>query len=197
MEKLVRATNNPNTAIEIKELLKDLGITVLTLRDYPGIKMPAEDRPDCAGNAIKKAEAVAAATGLPAMADDSGLEVEALGNRPGVYSARYAGEDSSDQENNDLLLKELAGLPPEKRSACFRCAIAVAVPGEQTAVVEGTCSGRIAEKPQGEGGFGYDPVFTYEPEGLTFAQMPPGVKNKVSHRGKALAKARELLKKLL
>ncbi len=197
MKKLVLATNNLNKAVEIKELLEDLDIAVLTLQDYPGIKMPEEDRPDFAGNAIKKAEAVSAATGLPVMADDSGLEVDALGGRPGVYSARYAGEGSSDRANNELLLEELAGLPPEKRTARFRCAVAVAFPGKQTIVVEGTCPGRIAEKPLGEGGFGYDPVFIYEPEGLTFAQMPPGAKNRVSHRGKALAKARELLKGLV
>ncbi len=197
MKKLVLATNNLNKAVEIKELLEDLDIAVLSLQDYPGIEMPEEDRPDFAGNATKKAEAVSAATGLPAMADDSGLEVDALGGRPGVYSARYAGEGSSDRENNELLLKELAGVPLEKRTARFRCAVAVAVPGKQTAVVEGTCPGRIAEKPLGESGFGYDPVFIYEPEGLTFAQMPPGAKNRVSHRGKALARARELLKSLL
>ncbi len=197
MKKLVLATKNTNKAVEIKELLDDLDVAVLTLKDFPGIEMPEEDRPDFAGNAAKKAEVVSAVTGLPAMADDSGLEVDALGGRPGVYSARYAGEGSSDRENYELLLKELAGFPPEKRTARFRCAIAVAVPGKQTAIVEGTCPGRIAEKPLGEGGFGYDPVFIYEPERLTFAQMPPGLKNKVSHRGKALAKARELLKNLL
>lgn len=197
MKKLVLATNNLNKAFEIKELLEDLDISVLTLQDYPTITMPEEDRPDFAGNAIKKAEAVSAATGLPAMADDSGLEVDALAGRPGVRSARYAGEDSSDRENNDLLLKELAGLPPEKRTARFRCAIAVAVPGKQTAFVEGTCPGRIAQKPLGKGGFGYDPLFIYEPEGLTFARMSRAAKNRVSHRGIALRKARRLIKELL
>ncbi len=197
MKKLVLATGNRNKAAEIKALLADLDLEVLTLKDYPGIRMPPEDRPDFAGNAVKKAEAVAAYTGLPAMADDSGLEVDALEGRPGVRSARYAGEDSSDRDNNQLLLKELNGLPPERRSARFRCAVAVAVPGKRTEVVEGVCPGRIAEKPDGSGGFGYDPVFIYEPEGLTFARMSPEAKNRVSHRGIALGKARRLLKKLL
>jgi len=197
LKKLVLATNNANKAAEIKALLKDLEVEVLTLQDYPGMKMPEEDRPDFAGNAAKKAEAVAAYSGLPAMADDSGLEVEALKGRPGVRSARYAGEDSSDRENNVLLLKELAGIPPQRRGARFRCAVAVAVPGRQTEIVEGSCAGRIAEKPAGENGFGYDPLFIYEPEGLTFAQMSREAKNRVSHRGIALAKARKLIRELL
>ena len=197
MKKLVLATNNTHKAAEIKALLKDLEVEVLTLQDYPELKMPEEDRPDFAGNAAKKAEAVAAYSGLPAMADDSGLEVEALKGRPGVRSARYAGEDSSDRENNVLLLEELAGIPPQRRGARFRCAVAVAVPGRQTEIVEGNCAGRIAEKPAGENGFGYDPLFIYEPEGLTFAQMSREAKNRVSHRGKALAKARKLLRELL
>ncbi len=197
MKKIVLATNNRNKAVEIKQLLEGWDIEVLTLQDYPGLEMPGEDRPDFAGNAAKKAEAVASYTGLPAMADDSGLEVDALGGRPGVRSARYAGENSSDRENNELLLKELAGLPPEERGARFRCAVAMAVPGKETRVVEGSCPGRIAEKPDGEGGFGYDPVFIYEPEGITFARMSSEAKNRVSHRGKALQKARKLLKELL
>ncbi len=197
MKKLVLATGNPSKAAEIKELLKDLDIEVLTLRDYPGIRMPAEDRPDFAGNAARKAEVAASYTGLPAMADDSGLEVDALAGRPGVRSARYAGEGSSDRENNRLLLEELAGLPPEKRSARFRCAVAVSVPGRKTEIVEGTCPGRIAKRPDGEGGFGYDPLFIYEPENLTFARMSRAAKNRVSHRGKALRKARQLLIELL
>ena len=197
MKKLVLATNNVHKAAEIKALLEDLEVEVLTLQDYPGLRMPEEDRPDFAGNAAKKAEAVAAYSGLPAMADDSGLEVEALQGRPGVRSARYAGENSSDRDNNTLLLEELAGIPPQRRGARFRCAVAVAVPGKQTAIVEGSCAGRIAEKLAGENGFGYDPLFIYEPEGLTFAQMSREAKNRVSHRGKALVKARKLLRELL
>ncbi len=197
MNKLVLATNNRNKAAEIIELLQELPVEILTLRNYPGLVMPEEDRPTFAGNAAKKAEAVASYSGEMAMADDSGLEVDALNGRPGVRSARYAGEDKSDRDNNNLLLQELKNLPPAKRSACFKCAIAVAIPGDKTAIIEESCPGQIAEKPLGENGFGYDPLFIYEPSGLTFAQMSRAKKNKVSHRGKALRRVKELLKELL
>jgi len=193
----VLATNNRNKAAEIIELLQELPVEILTLRNYPGLVMPEEDRPTFAGNAAKKAEAVASYSGEMAMADDSGLEVDALNGRPGVRSARYAGEDKSDRDNNNLLLQELKNLPPAKRSACFKCAIAVAIPGDKTAIIEESCPGQIAEKPLGENGFGYDPLFIYEPSGLTFAQMSRAKKNKVSHRGKALRRVKELLKELL
>jgi len=197
LNKLVLATNNRNKAAEIIELLQELPVEILTLRNYPGLVMPEEDRPTFAGNAAKKAEAVASYSGEMAMADDSGLEVDALNGRPGVRSARYAGEDKSDRDNNNLLLQELKNLPPAKRSACFKCAIAVAIPGDKTAIIEESCPGQIAEKPLGENGFGYDPLFIYEPSGLTFAQMSRAKKNKVSHRGKALRRVKELLKELL
>ncbi len=197
MNKLLLATNNRNKAAEIIELLQELPVEILTLQDYPGLAMPEEDRPTFAGNAAKKAEAVASYSGEMTMADDSGLEVDALNGRPGVRSARYAGEDKSDRDNNNLLLEELKNFPPGKRSACFKCAIAVAFTGGKTAIIEESCPGRIAEKPRGENGFGYDPLFIYEPSGLTFAQMSREEKNKVSHRGKALRRVKELLEELL
>jgi len=195
--KLVLATGNRDKVLEIKALLQGLPVEVLTLGDYPDLVMPDEDRPTFAGNAIKKAEAISAATDEIALADDSGLTVDALGGRPGVHSARYAGEAGDYRANNLLLLKELKGVPPERRSASFKCAIAVAVPGDRTCLIEESCSGRITEKLQGKGGFGYDPLFYYEPAGKTFAEMTTEEKNKVSHRGKALRRTRELLKKLL
>jgi XTP/dITP diphosphohydrolase len=172
-------------------------VVITTIEDYPGLEMPEEDQPDFAGNAVKKAEAVSEFTGEIALGDDSGLEVEALDGRPGVRSARYAGEGCSYAANNRLLLKELEGVPPEKRGARFVCAIAISVPGDQTYVVEGSCYGWIAESLQGEGGFGYDPLFIYPPAGVTFAEMEPEEKNRVSHRGRALLQARELLERLL
>jgi XTP/dITP diphosphohydrolase len=197
LKKLVLATGNRNKVVELKELLKELNLQIATIDDYPGLVMPEEDRPDLAGNAAKKAEAVSAFTGEIALADDSGLEVEALGGRPGVHSARYAGEDGNYEANNRKLLSELEGLPLERRGARFACAIAIAVPGDKTYVVEEYCPGLIAESPRGEGGFGYDPLFIYEPAGLSFAEMPAEAKNKVSHRGRALRSARALLADLL
>jgi XTP/dITP diphosphohydrolase len=197
LKKLVLATGNSNKVAELKELLKELNLQIATIDDYPGLVMPEEDRPDLAGNAAKKAEAVSAFTGEIALADDSGLEVEALGGRPGVRSARYAGEDGNYEANNRKLLSELEGLPLECRRARFACAIAVTVPGDKTYIVEEFCPGLIAESPRGEGGFGYDPLFIYEPAGLSFAEMPAEDKNKVSHRGRALRSARVLLADLL
>lgn len=197
MKKLVLATGNPDKVLEIKELLQGLPVRVFTLDDYPDLIMPEEDMPTFAGNAAKKAETVSIAAGEIALADDSGLRVDALGGRPGVHSARYAGEGGNYKSNNLLLLKELKGVPPEQRSASFKCAIAVAVPGDQTYIIEESCPGRITEGFWGKGGFGYDPLFYYEPAGKTFAEMSPEEKNRVSHRGKALRRTRELLERLL
>ena len=197
MKKLVLATGNRNKVSEIRVLLQGLPFAILTLDDYRGLVMPEEDQPTFAGNAAKKAEAVARQSGETALADDSGLEVDALDGRPGVRSARYAGEEGNYAANNRLLLEELAGIPSTRRGARFVCAIAVAIPGEQTHIIEESCPGRIAESPQGEGGFGYDPLFIYDPAGVTFAEMTAEEKNAVSHRGRALRRARGLLEKLL
>ncbi len=191
------ATGNQGKVSEIKELLVGLPLEVVTLTEYPQTVMPEEDQTTFAGNAAKKAETVCRVSGELALADDSGLVVDALGGRPGVLSARYAGLDGDYEANNQLLLKELQGVPASRRTARFVCVIAIAVPGERTYFVEGSCSGRIAESPRGDGGFGYDPLFIYEPAGLSFAQMSRTEKNKVSHRGEALRGARELLEKLL
>lgn len=195
--KLVIATGNQNKMEEIKALLQGLPLKVVTIKDYPGLKMPEEDRDTFHGNAAKKAETVAAFTGEMALADDSGLEVDALGCRPGVLSARYAGTEGDYEANNRLLLKEMQGVPPEKRGARFVAVIAISAPGDKTYFVRGVCSGRIAEEPRGSGGFGYDPLYIYEPAGMTFAEMPAEKKNLVSHRARALRQARELLGRLL
>ncbi|MCJ7806059.1 MAG: XTP/dITP diphosphatase [Clostridia bacterium] len=197
MKKLILATGNRNKVSEIRALLQDLPVEILTIEDYPSLVMPEEDQPTFAGNAAKKAQAVARHTGEISLADDSGLEVTALDGRPGVRSARYAGEDSNYTANNRLLLEELKNVPLKKRRACFKCVVAVAVPDDQTYITEESCPGRIAGSPQGEGGFGYDPLFIYEPAGVTFAEMTAEEKNKVSHRGRALHRTRELLERLL
>lgn len=196
MPKLVLATGNKNKVYELQELLAGLPFALSTIDAYPGLVMPEEDQPTFAGNAALKAEAVSNYSGEIALADDSGLEVDALGGRPGVYSARYAGEEGNYAANNRLLLQELSGLLPEQRAARFVCAIAITIPGDQTYIIEEDCPGVIAEEPRGEGGFGYDPLFIYEPAGLTFAEMGAEEKNKVSHRGRALKRVRDLLGKL-
>ena len=196
-KKLVIATGNKNKLEEIKVLLQGLPLEIVTIDSYPGLIMPEEDRDTFYGNAAKKAETVSAFTGELALADDSGLEVDALGCRPGVHSARYAGKEGDYEANNRLLLEELKGTPPEKRSARFVAVIAIAAPGGKTKSVRGICPGRIAEEPRGSGGFGYDPLFIYEPAGMTFAEMPAEKKNMVSHRARALRQARELLGRLL
>lgn len=197
MTELILATGNRNKVKEIKELLKGYPLLILTLDDYPDLGMPEEDRPTFAGNAAKKAEHVACITGKIALADDSGLEVYALDGRPGVLSARYAGEEGNSKANNKLLLEEMKNVPREERRAAFKCAIAVAVPDSQVYIIEEECQGIIAESERGSAGFGYDPLFYYEPAEATFAEMTSEEKNKISHRGKALVRVRELLEKLI
>lgn len=196
MRQLVLASRNLNKVGEIKTLLEGLPFEVISLRELPVLPPVEEDQPTLAGNALKKAAAAAAVAGKEAviMADDSGLEVEALDGRPGLHAARFAGPDADDAANNRLLLEKLRGLPPEKRGALFRCTIAILFPDGKTYLVEESCSGRIAESPRGEAGFGYDPLFVYEPAELTFAEMGEEAKNKVSHRGKALRRVRLILK---
>jgi XTP/dITP diphosphohydrolase len=144
-------------------------------------------------NAAAKAEGYASISGLLTLADDSGLEVEALGGEPGVRSARYAGEDSSDQERNDKLLANLVNVPLERRAARFRCVIALAEPGQRARLVEGTIEGSIAHRPKGSNGFGYDPVFFLPERERTMAELPIEEKNEISHRARAVREARVLL----
>ena len=195
--KIVIATKNQGKLREFKTLLADLPLTVTSLSDYPAIGEIAETGSSFADNAALKAEAVARQTGLLTLADDSGLEVDALGGRPGIYSARFAGPGAADQENNARLLAELRHVPLPERTARFRSVIALARHGEKTIFVEGICEGLIAERPAGSGGFGYDPLFFVPAVGQTFAEMPPAVKNKISHRARAMAAARVILQELL
>ncbi|NMA55119.1 MAG: XTP/dITP diphosphatase [Firmicutes bacterium] len=190
---LVIATYNPNKAAELKAGLAGLGFEILLLSNFTGCFRVEEDGTTFSANAIKKARAAFAFTGYPSLADDSGLEVAALNGAPGVYSHRFAGQDSDDA-NNALLLEKLAGMPPDRRQARFRCVLALVWGSNQEVTVEGTCSGIILTAPRGAGGFGYDPLF-YLPElGRTMAEITREEKYHVSHRGRAVGKLRQMLK---
>jgi XTP/dITP diphosphohydrolase len=195
-KRLLLATNNPGKAAEYRALLEGCGWELVTPRDLALDLEVEEPGGDYAENATIKAEAFAKASGLVALADDSGIEVEALGGAPGPLSARFGG-DISDAQRAALLLERLKGLPPERRSALFRCLIAVARPEGEVSLFEGQCEGWVAEEPRGESGFGYDPVFLLPERGLTLAELPPEEKNAVSHRGRAARQARALLEGLL
>ncbi len=188
------ATNNRHKAAELQALLSDVGVRIRTLAEFPDAPEVVEDGTTCEANAIKKATAIANHTGLPAMADDTGLMVEALGGRPGVYAARYAGKQATYEDNWRKLLGELQGVPVAKRGARFVTVVAfVPRPGVQAQVVEGALDGVIAEQPAGTYGFGYDPVFVVPELGKTLAQLTSEEKNRISHRARALAKVREIL----
>ena len=188
------ATRNPDKGRELAALLKDLGIRIRTLAECPDAPEAVEDGETCEANAIKKAVTIARATGLPAAADDTGLMVEALGGRPGVHAARYAGEGATYESNCTKLLHELAGVPRERRGARFITVAVVADPKGAVEVVQGILDGLITEAPAGAKGFGYDPVFFVPELGKTLAQLTPEEKNLISHRARAFAKIRELLK---
>lgn len=193
IRELVLATRNHDKVIELVALLGDLGITIRTLDEFPDAPDVVEDGDTCEANAVKKARAIAESTGLPAVADDTGLEVDALGGRPGVYAARYAGEDATYEDNCRKLLRELTGVPREQRTAHFLTVAAIALPSDGIRVAQGTLEGVIAEEASGTLGFGYDPVFLIPELGKTLAQLSADQKNMISHRAKAFAKVREML----
>jgi XTP/dITP diphosphohydrolase len=188
------ATYNADKVKEISLFLQGLAIELLSAKQFPHVPQVEEDEPTLVGNAVKKARTLARATGLLALADDTGLEVDALNGAPGVYSSRYAGEHVTYSQNVDKLLADLSGVPLEKRTARFRCVIAIAN-GEVLETVEGVCEGVILESRRGDGGFGYDPVFYVPSFGATFAEMGLEDKNRISHRGLALVQARQVLEK--
>jgi len=192
----VLATRNPDKRAELAALLGDLGIKIRSLADFPDAPEVVEDGDTCRANAVKKAVAIARHTGLPAVADDTGLEVEALGGRPGVHAARYAGERATYEDNWRKLIRELDGVPRQRRRARFITVAAVAMPSGKVEVAEGILEGVIAEAPAGTQGFGYDPIFVVPQLGKTLAQLAPGEKNRISHRARAFSKVREILLKL-
>ena len=187
--KLIVATRNQHKLEEIHAILNGLNVELHSALDFPEIPDVEEDGDTFAANAIKKAVTLARATGCWALADDSGLEVDALDNAPGVYSARYAGEPISYSANNAKLLRELAG--QKNRRARFRCVMALSDPAGHTEVVEGRCEGYIIAELRGTAGFGYDPLFVPDGYTQTFAEMPADQKNAISHRGRALAAAQD------
>ncbi len=186
------ATTNPGKIREIKDILALPGVSIITPADLQLRLEVDEDGLTFAENAAKKARSWSEASGLPALADDSGLCVEALGGRPGVHSARFAGAGATDEANYSLLLECLRGV--KDRSARFVCAVALSFPGGDMVVAEGECEGRILEEPMGDAGFGYDPVFSDPASGRSFAQLTPQEKNDRSHRKKALMALREKLR---
>lgn len=196
---LLLGTRNPGKVREIVNILGDVPWRIRSLQEFEDIDTPAETGDTYADNAIIKARFYARATGICALADDSGLEVEALGGAPGVFSARYAGAGASDADRRTLLLSELAQAPAtqsstEQRSARFVCAVAIALPDETVLnLSEGICAGKIILEPRGEGGFGYDPLFVPDGFDKTFAELPDTIKNQLSHRARALLKTREFL----
>ena len=194
--KLLLATNNEAKVGEYRDLLRDLAFELVTSAEL-GINIIVNEAGESLEeNARLKATASAARSQLLALADDSGLEVDALGGEPGWLSARYAGEKASDRDRIGYLLAKLEGMPWERRSARFRCVIAIATPGGKVGFCSGECLGIITFEPRGEGGFGYDPIF-YLPElGRTMAELTPEIKNQVSHRGRAARKVPQLLKRL-
>lgn len=187
------ASANRHKVREIQALLADLPVTVRSLAEFPGAPDVVEDGATYRENALKKARSAADFTGKPALADDTGLEVDALDGRPGLYAARFAGEGCTFQDNIAKLLRLLEGIPMERRGARFVCVLAFVVPGGRELVVEGELRGRITEAQSGARGFGYDPVFFVPEVGKTLAELSFEEKNRISHRRRALDKARGFL----
>lgn len=191
MSRVVLASNNAKKLAELRRILEPLvpGIEVLGLADFPAYDEPAETEPTFEGNALIKARAALAVTGLPSLADDSGLCVDRLNGMPGVLSARWSGvpkSEGGDAANNALLLSQLADVPDELRAAQFRCVMALCLPDGREIVQEGEMAGRILAAEHGDGGFGYDPLFAANGYQVSTAELPPEEKDRISHRGKAL-----------
>lgn len=194
MRFLLLGTRNPGKVIEITSILADSGWSFSSLQEFPSVGEAEENFTTFAENAIAKASFYASATGLCALADDSGLEVAALGGAPGVFSARYAGKNASDADRRALLLSELTKIEASDRRARFVAVVAIARPnGEVLNVSEGICDGTITFSPRGTGGFGYDPLFVPDGYDQTFAELPDTVKNRISHRARALMSTKDFL----
>ncbi|WP_209122020.1 XTP/dITP diphosphatase [Alkalihalobacillus sp. BA299] len=191
MKEIIVATKNKGKVKEFKAILGQLGYKVTSLLDYPEIPEVEETGETFTENAIIKATTIAKHFQKPVIADDSGLIVDALGGRPGVYSARYAGVNKNDTENMNKVLTEIKNVPEDERTARFHCTIALAYPDGHTECFEGNCEGKITKEPIGTNGFGYDPIMYIEEKQQTMAQLPLEVKNAISHRAKALQQLKE------
>ncbi len=196
-QNLLIATRNNKKKKELQSILSTWDVKLLTLDDFEGMPEIEEDGTTFVENAIKKARVIAQLSGCITLADDSGLVVDALGGAPGVYSARFAGLDADDSDNNRKLLDMMKGIAQEQRTARFICVIAVAAPDGLVRTVQGVCEGRIETFGRGEGGFGYDPLFIPEGFQKTFAELGDDEKNRISHRGRALQEAQYLLQIVL
>lgn len=186
VKRVVLATRNQGKVKEFNKLFAELGWEAVSLAEFDGVPEVVEDGDTFEANALKKAVTISTYLGLPAVGDDSGLEVDALDGRPGVYSARFAGEHATDEENWRKLLRELTDVPDEKRTARFRCTLALVEPGREPVIATGSCEGVIAREPLGTNGFGYDPVFYIPDQGKMMAQLLPEEKNRISHRAQAM-----------
>ena len=191
--RLLIATHNPGKVREYGDLLREAAVELVSLSEVGINDVIPEEGSTYAENALAKARGYAALSGMVTLADDSGIEVDALGGAPGIHTARYAGEGADDTERNALLLRSLEGVPEAERTARFRCVIALAWPEGHSTVAEGVVEGRIALEPRGQHGFGYDPIFFLPEYGCTMAELPEEVKNRISHRARAAAEAVKLL----
>ncbi len=195
--KILLATHNRDKAAEFQELIRGLSVELVTLDSFPGVGPVDEDAPTLEGNALKKAREVFRLTGIPTLADDTGLEVRYLNDEPGVFSSRFAGPGATYAQNVKKLLFLLRGVPPRRRAARFRAVLAFVPAAGKHELAEGIVNGDILESPRGAGGFGYDPVFLPRGSAKTFAEMEMAEKNRVSHRARAMEHMRELLRKYL
>lgn len=193
MDELIIATKNAGKAKEFQQFFAQLHIRVKSLLDFDDLPDVEETGTTFAENARIKAETIAELLDMPVLADDSGLEIDALQGRPGIYSARYAGEDKDDEANIRKVLEEMQSVPMEKRTARFVCVLALAEKGKETVITEGYCEGKIALHPAGENGFGYDPIFIPEGYTNTLAELNPSVKQEISHRRHAMDQLQALL----
>lgn len=193
LKRIVLASRNQGKAREIEAILSDLPVEIKSLRNYPEIPDVVEDGLTFFENAYKKAKAISEQTNETALADDSGLEVDILGGAPGIYSARYAGDSASDEQNNIKLLDDMRTVPSDKRKAAFRCVIVLYEPDGAYHSFEGRWAGIISESCCGDGGFGYDPVFFLPDQGVTVAELPPEMKNSLSHRAQAMKELKQYL----
>ncbi|MED4027290.1 XTP/dITP diphosphatase [Priestia megaterium] len=193
MREIIIATKNAGKVKDFETLFSPKGFKVKSLLDFPEIEDVEETGVTFAENATLKAEAISSALNKPVIADDSGLAIDALNGEPGVYSARYAGENKDDNANIEKVLQKLNDVPFEKRTARFHCALAIAVPGKRTEIVEGTCEGHILEEKRGENGFGYDPIFFVEKWRCSMAEVTKEQKNQISHRANALKRLAPLI----
>jgi XTP/dITP diphosphohydrolase len=197
MNEVIIATKNRGKACEFEDIFRSRGYEIRTLLDYPDIEDIDETGNTFEENAILKAEAVSATLNKLVISDDSGLVIDALDGRPGIFSARYAGEQKNDEANIDKVLEEMSEIPQSERTARFYCALALAAPGQKTLTVSGTCEGKILGERRGTNGFGYDPIFFVSEKGLSMAELSSAEKNQISHRANAIHKLDKILDSFL